>query len=162
MDSGYASQIQRCENQLRDFIREMLSGVSDDFTPRAVPDKWSVHENLAHLARYHEIFLERIDRMLNEHKPAFNRYRAEEDPDWGKWQKRSYPELMDALPKLREKLVAKLKSLSEQDFQRIGIHPRFGPMELSQWLEFFLVHEGHHLYLVFQQVRMLQQATPRV
>jgi hypothetical protein len=30
-------------------------------------------------------------------------------------------------------------------------------MELSQWLEFFLVHEGHHLYLIFQQVKMLQR-----
>lgn len=95
--------------------------------------------------------------MLNEDKPAFSRYRAEEDPDWGKWQKPSYLDLMDALPKLRERLVAKLKSLSEQDFQRIGIHPRLGDMELSQWLEFFLVHEGHHLYLIFQQVRILQQ-----
>lgn len=157
MDSRYASQIQRCENQLKDFFREALSGVSGDFTPRAVSDRWSVHENLAHLGRYQEIFLERIDRMLNEDKPAFSRYRAEEDPHWGTWQKRSYSELTDALPKLREKLVAKLKSLSEKDFHRIGIHPRFGPMELSQWLEFFLVHEGHHLYVIFQQVKMLQQ-----
>lgn len=156
MDSRYASQIRRCENQLRDFFREVLSGESGDFTHRAVPDKWSVHENLAHLARYHEIFLERIDRMLKEDKPAFRSYRAEGDPDWGNWQKRSYADLVDALPKLREKLVAKLRSLSAQDFQRIGIHPRFGGMELSQWLEFFLVHEGHHLYLIFQQVRTLQ------
>jgi hypothetical protein len=51
----------------------------------------------------------------------------------------------------------KLKSLSDQDFQRIGVHPRFGELALLQWLEFFLVHEGHHLYLVFQQVRMLRQ-----
>lgn len=157
MNPRYTSQIQRCENQLRNFVNEVLSGASKDLTRRAIPEKWSAHENLAHLARYHEVFLERIERMLSEDKPVFARYRAEEDREWEFWQQRPHRDLLERLAKLREQLVLKLKSLSDQDFQRIGIHPRFGELELSQWLEFFLVHEGHHLYLVFQQVRMLLQ-----
>jgi uncharacterized damage-inducible protein DinB len=122
-----------------------------------LPDKWSARENLAHLARYHEIFLERVERILHEDKPVFVRYRAEEDPEWEIWRQRPHRDLLERLAKKREQLVSKLKSLSDQDFHRVGIHPRFGQMELSQWLEFFLVHEGHHLYVVFQQVRMLLQ-----
>ena len=49
--------------------------------------------------------------------------------------------------------MARLRSLSEEDFQRTGIHPKFGEMNLSLWLEFFLVHEAHHLYVVLQLVR---------
>lgn len=157
MDAGYASQIQRCENQLKDFFTEVLSGVFGDFSHRLTPDKWSAHENLGHLARYHEIFLERIDRILNEDRPVFSRYRAEEDPVWEVWQQRTYRDLVDRLAALREQLVLKLKSLSAQDFERVGVHPKFGEMRLSQWLEFFLVHEAHHLYLIFQQVRILMQ-----
>jgi uncharacterized damage-inducible protein DinB len=142
---------------MKDFFTRVLSGVSGDLTRRTIRDKWSAHENLAHLARYHEIFLERIGRILNEDKPAFSRYRAEKDPDWAKWQKRPYLDLMDTTAELRERLVSKLRSLSDHDFRRIGVHPTFGEMELSQWLEFFLVHEGHHLYLIFQQVKMLQR-----
>jgi hypothetical protein len=157
MDPRYASQIQRCQTQMKDFITEVLSGVPGDLTQRAIPDKWSAHENIAHLARYHEIFLERVERILNENKPLFARYRAEEDPEWDIWRQRSSHDLLDRVAIVREQLVSKLKSLSDQDFHRVGIHLRFGEMPLSNWLEFFLVHEGHHLYLIFQQVRMLLQ-----
>lgn len=150
MDRAYSSQIQRCESQLSDFLFQMLD-LTGDFNRRTVPDKWSAQENLAHLARNHEIFLQRMDRILNEDLPVFSRYRAEEDPEWELWRQRTYRDLLDRLPVLREQLVLKLKSLSDQDFQRAGIHPKFGGLELSQWLEFFLVHEGHHLYLIFQQ-----------
>jgi uncharacterized damage-inducible protein DinB len=158
MDAPYASQILRCEHQLADFFRGVLPGSLNDLSRRAIPDKWSAQENLAHLARYHEIFLERIDRMLSSTRPVFARYRAEQDPEWEPWKCRSYSELIQALSELRVQLVIKLKSLSERDFHRVGVHPRFGEMALSQWLEFFLVHEGHHLYLVFQQVRILQES----
>ena len=49
--------------------------------------------------------------------------------------------------------MARLRSLSTDDFERTGIHPKFGAMSLSLWLEFFLVHEAHHLYIVLQLVR---------
>jgi hypothetical protein len=158
MDRAYSSQIQRCESQLSDFLSQVLD-VNGDFTRRVIPDKWSAHENIAHLARYHEIFLGRIDRILNEDHPVFSRYRAEEDSEWEVWGQRPYRDLVNRLAALREQLVLKLKSLSDQDFERVGVHPKFGELELSQWLEFFLVHEGHHLYLIFQQVRMLMQKT---
>lgn len=157
MDPGYASQIQRCEAQLSDFFTEVLSGLFGDLTRRVVPEKWSVQENVAHLARYNEIFLQRVHRILTENKPALPRYRAEEDPDWERWRKRPYGELIGAFAELRGELVNKLKLLNDEDFERVGVHPAFGEMALSQWLEFFLVHEGHHLYLIFQQVRTLQQ-----
>ena len=57
------------------------------------------------------------------------------------------------LSSMRIKLMAQLHSLSEEDFARTGIHPKFGEMNLSLWLEFFLVHEAHHLYVVLQLVR---------
>jgi hypothetical protein len=94
---------------------------------------------------------------LKEGKPVFSRYRAEEDAEWESWRTRLHPDLVNGLTTLRQQLVAQLKSLSDQDFERVGVHPRFGELALSQWLEFFLVHEGHHLYLIFQQVRVLEQ-----
>jgi hypothetical protein len=29
---------------------------------------------------------------------------------------------------------------------RKGFHPSFGALTIPQWLEFFLLHEAHHLY----------------
>jgi len=52
---------------------------------RPASSKWSAHENLAHIGRYHEIFLECLRSILTEASPAFGRYRAEDDPGWPEW-----------------------------------------------------------------------------
>lgn len=153
-DSTISSRLQRCETQLRDFLDAALRGVPvERILEPPIPGKWSAHENLAHLGRYHEVFLERIERILTEPNPAFGRYRAEDDPRWETWRTLSYKEVAGKLASMREMLVTKLKSLSAEDYARTGTHPKFGDMTLALWVEFFLVHEAHHLYVVLQLVR---------
>jgi len=131
-----------------------LNGVSmETLNAKPISGKWSAHEQLAHLARYHQIFLQRIDRILTEQAPEFPRYRAEDDPEWPAWTSLSTSQLLVRISSMRAKLMARLRSLNEEDFARIGVHPKFGAMSLSLWLEFFLVHEAHHLYVVLQFVR---------
>lgn len=149
-----STRLQRCETQLQDFLAITLNGVSaETLSARPISGKWSAHEQLAHLARYHQIFLQRIDRILSEQAPEFPRYRAEDDPEWPEWKGLPTPQLLVRISSMRAKLMARLRSLSEEDFARTGIHPKFGAMSLSLWLEFFLVHEAHHLYVVLQLVR---------
>jgi len=151
-----ASRLQRCETQLQDFLAEALRGESlDSIANQTVAGKWSAHENLAHLARYHQVFLQRIEKMLTEKSPAFPRYRAEEDPEWQSWSSLPTQQMLARLSSMRTKLMARLRSLSEEDFERTGVHPKFGEMSLALWLEFFLVHEAHHLYVVLQLVRKI-------
>ncbi|MBZ5509523.1 MAG: DinB family protein [Acidobacteriia bacterium] len=154
MTNSNTARLQRCETQLQDFLAVALKGVPvDDLSVKTVPGKWSAHEQLAHLARYHQIFLQRIERILTEQSPAFPRYRAEEDPEWPAWSSLTAQQLLVRISSMRTKLMARLRSLSEEDFQRTGVHPKLGEMSLSLWLEFFLVHEAHHLYVVLQLVR---------
>jgi uncharacterized damage-inducible protein DinB len=149
-----SARLQRCENQLRGFLEEALRGVTVEAILQPPPSgKWSANEHLAHLARYHEVFLERVDRILKEDKPAFIRYRAEEDPEWERWRRLAYKEIAAELATGREKLMARLKPLSDSDYERTGVHSRFGEMSLALWFEFFLVHEAHHLYTVLQLVK---------
>ena len=148
------SRLHRCETQFQDFLSVTLSGVPlETLSTTVVPGKWSAHEQLAHLARYHQIFLQRIDRILTEQAPEFSRYRAEDDPEWPAWTGLPTSQLLVRISSMRAKLMARLRSLSEEDFARTGVHPKFGAMNLSLWLEFFLVHEAHHLYVVLQLVR---------
>jgi len=154
VNKSHTTRLQRCETQLQDFLAVTLQGTpADALTRKANPDKWSAHENLAHLARYHQIFLQHIDLMLTQNAPEFPRYRAEDDPEWAAWSGLPTSQVLVRLSSMRTKLMARLHSLNEEDFQKTGVHPKFGPMSLALWLEFFLVHEAHHLYLVLQQVR---------
>jgi hypothetical protein len=154
MSTPSSARLQRCQSQLGGFLDEALHNVPVETILQPTPSgKWSANEHLAHLARYHEVFLERVNRILTEDKPVFTRYRAEEDPEWERWRRLAYKETAAELAAGREKLITRLKALSDSDYERTGVHSKFGEMSLALWLEFFLVHEAHHLYTVLQLVK---------
>jgi uncharacterized damage-inducible protein DinB len=131
-------------------LRNLEDGALDR---RPVSGKWSARENLAHLARYHEVFLERLGRILAEDRPNLGRYSAEDDAEWPRWSNLPASEILSRLTALRERLVQRVESLSAVEISRSGIHSRFGEMNLVEWLEFFLLHEAHHLMVVLQRSR---------
>lgn len=143
----------RLRTQL-DCLRIILAGVTPDVLDRQpAPGKWSARENLAHLARYQEVFITRIARIQMESRPSLPRYRAEEDPEWASWAGRGATELIEALHAQRKMLVQQVEAMKDEDLARTAIHPRFGEMTLAQWLEFFLLHEAHHLLAILQRSR---------
>jgi hypothetical protein len=143
----------RLQTQLN-CLPTILAGIAQDaLQHRPTADKWSAKENLAHLARYHEVFRERIARILREDRPVFARYRAEEDPQWPPWAAKSPDAVLAELRTQRSQLISVIHGLSDVELLRTGVHPRFGGMTLLQWTEFFLLHEAHHLYAVMQRAR---------
>lgn len=132
----------------------VLGGRSQDAViRRPASGKWSARENLAHLARIHEIYLERIRRMLSEERPVLNRYKAEEDPEWPQWAALPMDEVLRRLQRLRGELLQVIRNLSPDQLDRVGIHPAVGDMTIPEWIEFFLLHEAHHLYVAMQRAR---------
>jgi len=143
----------RLNTQL-DCLQVILAGVSiAALNRKAAPDKWSAVQNLAHLARYHEVFLERLERIRTEDRPALARYSAEADRAWPEWSQLPLDEVQVRLLKLRRELVAVVRELPESCSSRPAIHSTFGEMNMALWMEFFLLHETHHLYRVFQLAR---------
>ena len=119
---------------------------------RPADGRWSAAQQLAHLARYHEIFDARLSRILAEDNPLLVRYRAEEDADWASWQQRGSVAVLRELVRLRTGLTERLEQIPADSYALFGMHPVFGSMAMADWLEFFLVHEGHHMYAIFQRI----------
>ncbi len=143
----------RLETQL-DSLPLMLDKASPDaMTRRAASGKWSAHDNLAHLARHHEVFIQRIQRILSDERPHLPRYRVEEHPEWPKWSAVPTDEVLRRLMVLRGELVELVRNLSPSQLDRIGVHPTFGEMTIPMWVKFFLLHEAHHLYVVMVRIR---------
>jgi uncharacterized damage-inducible protein DinB len=136
---------------------EVIPALLSSATPEAVmarpaSGQWSAHENLAHLARHQTVFLERLRRILGESAPQLGRYRAEEDPAWHEWSCLSTAEVLSRHQAARTEFIRFGKGLSHTDARRIGIHPLLGEMSLAFWVEFFLLHEAHHLYVVMTRL----------
>jgi hypothetical protein len=121
-------------------------------TPPA-ENKWSIHDIIAHLAKYQPVFLDRINAILTHDEPAFERYVADNDPLFSTWRARSTGDLLQALKDDRAALFNKITSLGDSELERTGLHPKFGRLTINQWTEFFILHEAHHLFVIFQLAR---------
>jgi DinB family protein len=143
-----ATTKRRLETQ-HEVIPMLLAGAAPEaLDSRPAPGKWSARENLAHIARHHAVFLERLRRILEEETPDLGRYRAEDDPEWPEWSGLPVEEILGRVRSLRGKILAVASGISDDETRRGGIHPLLGNMPLSRWMEFFLLHEAHHLYTV--------------
>ena len=57
---------------------------------------------------------------------------------------------MQDLLTTRKELSSGILSFKETDLERTARHSAYGKMNLVQWLNFFLLHEAHHLFTIFK------------
>jgi hypothetical protein len=138
---------------------DLIEGLSDEQIRRQViTGKWSVFENIVHLATYQHEFMQRLQRILLKENPQFDRYIAESDPLFHDNCSRSTREIMQDMITTRREIIAKTLSLKDNDVMRAGSHPVFGNLNILQWLNFFLLHEAHHLFTIFKLGAELRKA----
>ncbi len=142
--------IQRLQYQHLSIIWLLKSLPAEKLLLKTAPTKWNIHELIAHLARYQTVFMDRIKKMLNENQPLITRYKAEEDPQFDDWRKKSTIDLIQRLNADRQVIINQVMHLSEAHLQRAGVHTKYGEMNILEWVDFFLHHEGHHCFIIFQ------------
>jgi len=148
----------RLERQLDTLDTLVGLAPAEAFEAHPPSGDWSARENLAHLARHAEVFLERLGRILREDRPDLGRYSAERDPGWPECAALPLPEALGRLRAARRALLAWVGALAPADGGRTGRHATFGELTVAQWLEFFLVHEAHHLYVAMLRVGEARRA----
>jgi hypothetical protein len=153
MSANPGSLVDRLRTQL-DALPAMLGGADESrLRQPPAPGQWSAFEQIAHLARHQALFLGRVQQILDEHEPPMSPYRAERDEEWPEWRQRPLAEIVARLHADRRTLADVVEGLSEGQLARVGVHGAFGAMPLATWLEFFLAHAGHHLYVAFTRAR---------
>ncbi|WP_128544206.1 DinB family protein [Larkinella soli] len=129
----------------------LLAGLTEaQVRSRPQPEKWSILENIAHLGRYHLVFLERMETILKENRPAFDRYVADTDPGFGEWRTKPTERLLAEYRETRAAVLDFLAGLTVDQLRKTGVHPVYGPMSVEGWAEFFLLHEAHHYFTILK------------
>ncbi len=135
-------------------IKELIKNFADEIINKEPePGKWSIHENLTHIVSYHQILLYRMEEIIKSDNPYFDKYKTEDDPNFIKWQSIKTEELLTNLEEEREKVIDVINQFSEEELQKKGTHQKFGTMNMLEWIEFFLLHEAHHIYTIFKLLR---------
>ena len=153
ISSSISTRMQYQHKSLIDHI----DGLSDEqIRRRPIAGKWSVFEFIVHLTTYQHLFIDRIKQILSEDNPSFPRYIAEKDPSFHDYCGKTSHEVMKDLLGTRKDMVAKFLTLNPEDYSRTGYHQTYGTMNVLQWMNFFLLHEAHHLFTIFKLAATLK------
>ena len=149
----------RLEYQHKSLL-DIIEGLSDEQIRRHVePGKWSIFENVVHLQTYQHTMIGRIRQILVGENPSFDRYTAETDPLFLENCSKPSAEIMQDLRSTRKDMVSGIVAFNEEELKKTGFHPLYGKMTLVEWLNFFLLHEAHHLFMILKLAAKLKKET---
>jgi hypothetical protein len=123
-------------------MEKKTAEISEDILSTRLDGKWSVKENIAHLAEVDEIALKRIDEIKNGISPMSP---AVVQP--GKdYNIQPITEVLKLFKTNREKNLLKYKSLTDEELTRSSLHPRLKVQMTAVDLAWFdAEHDDHHL-----------------
>lgn len=123
-------------------IESKVKGVSEELLSDKLDGKWSVKQNIAHLAEVDEIANRRIGEMIKGISPMSP---AVFEPR-GDYNAQSIQEVIGYFRDTRRANVGKYSGLSVDDLERSSLHPRLmvrmTPVDLA-WFD--AEHDDHHL-----------------
>ncbi len=133
----------RLEHKVKDATDAMLSERPDN--------KWSIKQNIGHLAEVDEVANKRIDQMVAGvpvMAPA-----VFEPQDYGTWPMET---VLSFFRKNRLANLTKYKNLSEEELLKPSIHPRLKvPMTPVDLAWFDAEHDDHHLVRISEIIFIL-------
>jgi hypothetical protein len=148
----YPSLLNRLQTQ-HEAIEIITAGTSSEsLSLQPQPGKWSIKDNIAHLAKYQPVFIDRINRIITANNPVLDAYIPEADPEFPLWQTWDTRTLRDTLYADRKQINRLINGLTHSQLTMTGVHKKYGRLTMVQWTEFFLLHEAHHIYTIFKLV----------
>ena len=140
-----------------------LSGLTPEQTrssPGSGAGAWTVAELMAHLLDTELVFAERMKRVIAEDNPTLVSF--DENP-WARRLDYAESPVADALSMLtanRRWMTRILRTCSEADFARSGMHSEMGKMTLADLLAYVTNHLDHHLRFLYIKRGNLGVALP--
>lgn len=127
-------------------LRDAVKGLSDEQLDTVYrPDGWTLRQVVHHVADSHINAYIRFRWALTETRPLIKAY--VQDAWAGLPDARTAPleSSLVILESLHVRWVFLLRSLSEDDFARLVIHPENGPMSVDDLLATYAWHGRHHV-----------------
>ncbi len=132
-------------------VEQKVRGINDKMLSEKLNGKWSVKENIGHLAEVDGIGNKRVDEMtagIPIMSPA-----VFEPKDYSTWP---IEKVIDLLRKSRTENIRKYQTLTEGQLQKSSLHPRLKvqmtPVDLA-WFD--AEHDDHHLVRINEIISAL-------
>ena len=140
------AQITAYLRRVPDLIDEVIEGLSDEaLRRRPSPDEWSILEVCCHLRDDAEIEGERVRRLTEEENPTLVPYDQEALARDRDYQGDDIRRVRTALRAFWGGLAYQLEGLTDEQWERGGVHPEIGGVTVRSRAERQVEHGQAHL-----------------
>ena len=127
-------------------LRAEVRGLGLEAAWRPSPGEWSVNECVGHLYEADERgFAGRIRTILEADGPILVQWDQAAVAETRRDHEADPLELVEALAARRTSGIALVRSLSEADLGRVGVHPAIGPIRVDEILAEWVHHDRNHV-----------------
>ena len=127
-------------------MRVLLANVpSEKLDVHPDPDRFSIREEIAHLADWEPIMLGRLRQGVEEDYPEITVYDESQRAIEFNYAAQDVWVSLDKWAALREQTVAFVKSLNQEQFARPMNHPERGTLSVKDYANMLLAHDVYHL-----------------
>ncbi len=143
-------------NPLKEWMAK-LSHHPEDFAAaiRGIPEaqlskrpdenNWSAKEVICHMRDTEELFYSRFQTILSMNEPKLP---AADADRWAKdrqYLRNDIHEALASFRKRREETFQFLQGLTPEQWDRVGIHLKYGPMTIQKFVELMVNHGNDHI-----------------
>jgi hypothetical protein len=134
-------------------LHRLTDGLHENLlVKRVVADRWSLKELVCHIRRVQQVLVhDRLEVVLTRDNPELVAYQPETDPRFLEMVERPTDETIMGYLEERQALIARLESLTPEQWRRPGRHPVFAQSDVCTLVEYLVHHEAHHVYQMFQR-----------
>jgi uncharacterized damage-inducible protein DinB len=133
-------------------IEEKVKDIPDEVLSHKLDGKWSVKQNIGHLAEVDEIALKRIDQIITGISPMSPAVFAPKQD----YNVKPVSEVLDYFRKTRGNNIERYKQLSDEELKKSSLHPRLKLTMTPVDLAFFdAEHDDHHLTRISEIIEQL-------
>jgi hypothetical protein len=130
-------------------LASLIGDVSDQkLRTRPAPDRWSVAEILAHFADAEVVSTWRYRQMMEHDGCTLPGYAQELWAELGQYASRSPKESLEVFRVLRGTNLRMFDALTDEQWQRKGVHAERGPMTVHDLAVQIAGHDINHLMQV--------------
>jgi enterochelin esterase-like enzyme len=127
---------------------------------RPLPHKWSAHEHFCHVASLEPRFRERLETMLAEDNPELAPFYPAPEDQGGGLLAVDLDEAVERFLRMRTDLVARLRGLPPEAWERPGRHPEYALYTVFGMARHIVLHDLLHGYRIEESLRRREWPAP--
>jgi uncharacterized damage-inducible protein DinB len=143
-------------------VDQLIQGLATRHLTGGEEGRWSIQENIGHLMDLEELWLGRVDDILEGKTRMRDADLTNRKTHAAGHNDQEASSVLASFSGSRARLVARLETVGDGDIERSALHPRLErPMRLIDLAFFVAEHDDHHLAEISRLKRYLNKPNNR-